>query len=255
MKKLKCILQENVLLVVFMLFLLLSAITSWLGFDTLLDFLKLLWLPVLIAIYFGRKYYMSNVFFIVFFLMFLGGIFDVFAINHLMNYLSEAFYIGAFLLLVFVLFGRMKPIRFEGVETIYLMVLFLINVYLFYVLYNLLKINFTEGLETFLFVFKGITLTLMAFIAFVVYLSHEDKQSILFLTMVYCFVFLEVVNMVYIAHDFFGVFEWLSSLLYFSAIMILFKYVDNHHEKQNDSSNMIANEKKSVSNSYRDSFI
>lgn len=231
MKMLKIISQRYILLTIFVSFLMINSIALWLGLKSFLEIVSLLLIPVLVTIYFYRKHYMANVFFTIFLIMFLGRVFDVFSVNDLMNNLSEAFYIGAYLLLIFVLSGKLKRVKFEGVVTIYLVIVFLVNVYLFYALYDALKTSFYDKLQLLLFVFKGIVLLFMAFTAFMVYLSNESKQSILFLTMVFCMMFSALLKSIHTMYVYFWVFEWVEYILLSLSLILFFKYVENHHHK------------------------
>ena len=232
MKTLPRLHSKYVLVMLFASILIVNSIAVFYDFELLSNIAGLLTVPILVAYFFSRQHYMANVFFTVFLTLFLANVFSAFSMNDLTNNLSEAFSLGAYLLLVFVLVGKLKRVKFEGFITVYLVIVFLINTYLLYALYSVLESSFSGGLQTLLFVLKGIVLILMAFVAFMVYLSNESKQSILFLTMVFCFMFSNVLNYIHTMYVYFWLFEWTGYALSCLSVILFFKYVDNHHRKQ-----------------------
>jgi hypothetical protein len=145
------------------------------------------------------------------------------------NKLSTVFYLGSYLLLIFVLLGKLKRIKYEGLVSVYLMVVLLLNSYFLYVLYGVAKDNFSDNVSLLLYVVHGITLIALTFFAFAVYLSQETTQSIIFLVMVFCFGFADVLIFICNLYVYFWLFEFLGNMLHLASLILLFTYVYNHH--------------------------
>jgi len=80
------------------------------------------------------------------------------------------------------------------------------------------------------------------FMVFAVYLGNQSEQAILFLIMVFCFVFLDVLNFIHNLYVYSWIFEFLDKSLYVFAIFLLYKYVKNYHLKTRKASNLEANQ-------------
>ncbi|HNU59475.1 MAG TPA: hypothetical protein PKI08_05950 [Aquaticitalea sp.] len=136
---------------------------------------------------------------------------------------------GGYLLLVFVLFGKLKRIRYEGLVSIYLVCVLLLNVYLLYVFYDAVKESLAD-VNLALFIAHGIILIVMSFFAFAVYLSNETTQSIVFLIMVFGFVFSDVLNYICKLYVYHWAFEFFGNMLYLASLGLYYVYVYNHHK-------------------------
>ena len=76
----------------------------------------------------------------------------------------------------------------------------------------------------------GVLLIAMSFFAFAVYLSQETTQSIIFLVMVCCFVFSDILNYICSLYVYYWMFEFMSNMLHVLSLALLYMYVYNHHK-------------------------
>lgn len=201
---------------------------SYYGFSLGIKTLSLAIIPVLSMVYFYKKKIMANIFVIIFMLYFMGILFNSIADFSLSKKLSEAFFTGAYLLLIFVLMGKLKNMKFEGLVSWYLAIAFLINTYLIFQLFIALKGGFQDSVILTLAISKGIVLLVMAFLAFAIYLSTETKQSIVFLTMVCCFIFCDVLGFINTAYLYFWPFETVQKITQGIGLILAFAYVYRH---------------------------
>ncbi|MDG5491703.1 hypothetical protein [Psychroserpens sp. SPM9] len=194
---------------------------------------KLVTVTILLTFYFCQLNKMANIFLTIFLVFFIGDAFSVFDIGNLSAELSKATYIGAYLLLIFVLLGQLKKVRFEGLVTVYLVLVLLLNSYFLYALYEVAKENFVDDVNLVLYICHGVTLIGMTYFAFAVYLSRETAQSITFLLMVFCFVFSDVLNYICNLYVYYWIFEVFEVILHIAGLFLLYKYVYDHHTHRN----------------------
>jgi len=194
------------------------------------DITRIISILILLTLYYASRSRMANVFLTIFLFSFIGDIFHVFDLGELSSKLATTFYLGSYSLLVFVLLGKFKRIKYEGLVSIYLIVVLLLNSYFLYVLYDVIKDNFADYVYLSLSVCHGIILLAMTFFAFAVYLSQETTQSIIFLVMVFCFVFSDVLTYICDLYVYFWVFEFFGNMLHLASLILLFTYVHNHHK-------------------------
>lgn len=190
-------------------------------------------IPVLLLLYFQKHKIMANVFFIIFILYFLGIIFNVFNHFSLSSKLSESSFLGAYLLLIFVMMGKLKEVKFEGLVSGYMTVVFLVSAYLMFLLYNVLIDSFQDPVIFTLTVSKGVVLLVMAILAFAIYLSHESTQSILFLTMVCCFVFSDILSFISTYYLYFWLYEGVQYIFQSIGLILFCIYVFNFQKLAN----------------------
>jgi hypothetical protein len=212
------------------LMLLAGFLTSTENVSILTKVTKLLIIPFLLIFYFSNKSYMANVFFTIFLLTFLGDIFSVFNFNDMVEKLSKSMYLGSYLLLIFVLIGKLKRVKFEGLVSLYLIVVLIINTYFMYLFFDVVDDSFSDSVNLVLYVSRGITILVMGFLAFAVYLSKETTQSILFLTMTICFVFSDVLIYINELYVHYWLFESFEVVLHAIGLIILYNYILNHHD-------------------------
>lgn len=204
-------------------------------FDSIMvpKIVKLITVTILMTFYFCQLNKMANVFLTIFLVFFLGDIFAVFNFGELILKLSKSMYIGGYLLLIFVLLGKLKKIKFDSLVSLYLVVVLLLNSYFLYVLYEVAKDNFVDEVNLVLYVFHGITLIALTYFSFAVYLSKETEQSITFLLLVFCFVFSDVLNYINSLYIYYWLFEVFDLTLHICGLFLLYKYVFDHHTSVN----------------------
>jgi hypothetical protein len=191
---------------------------------------KITGILVLLTVYFMVRHRMANVFLTIFLFYFLGDAFYVFNLGELSGKLSTTFYLGSYSLIIFVLLGKLKRIKYEGLVSVYLILVLLLNSYFLYVLYGVVKESFSDNVNLVLSICHGIILIAMTFFAFAVYLSKETTQSIIFLVMVFCFGFSDVLMYICDLYVYFWLFEFMGNMLHIASLALLFTYVYNHHK-------------------------
>lgn len=206
----------------------LNVMCSYYGFSLGIKIFSLTLIPILALLYFRTKKIMANIFVVIFMLYFLGMIFNIIDNLSLSKKLSEAFYTGSYLLLIFVLMGKLKDRKLDGLVSWYLAIVFLINTYLVFQLFIALKGNFQDSVIITLAISKGIALLVMAFLAFAIYLSKESKQSIIFLMVVCCFIFSDVLSFINTSYLYFWLFEAVQKIFQGLGLMGAFAYVYSH---------------------------
>lgn len=203
---------------------------SYYGFSLGIKILSLILIPILALLYFRTKKIMVNIFVIIFMLYFLGMIFNIIDNFTLSKKLSEAFYTGSYLLFIFVLMGKLKDRKLHGLVSWYLATVFLITTYLVFQLFIALKDSFQDSVIITLAICKGIALLVMTFLAFAIYLSKESKQSIIFLMVVCCFIFSDVLSFINTSYVYFWLFEAVQKIFQGLGLMGAFAYVYGHQE-------------------------
>nr|WP_321224606.1 hypothetical protein [uncultured Psychroserpens sp.] len=229
-------LRPNKALVV-VLFSLLLCTTLAIYFDMAMfsQMVKLITVTVLLTFYFCQLNKMANIFIVTFLVFFIGDAFSVFGFGDITSKLSKVCYIGAYLLLIFVLLGKLKRFKFEGLVTVYLAIVLILNSYFLYTLYGVAKSNFVENTSLMLYIGHGIILIALTYFSFAVYLSRETAQSITFLLMVFCLVFSDVLYYVCSMYVYFWVFEVFENMLHTAGLFLLYKYVFDHHTNRNSN--------------------
>ncbi|MCK8481109.1 hypothetical protein [Psychroserpens algicola] len=216
---------------VFVLFVLLmcTSLATYFNLIIVPMIAKLITVTILLTFYYCQLHKMANVFLTIFLVFFLGDACSVFDFGVWSSKISKSMYILAYLLLIFVLIGKLKKVRFEGLVTVYLVLVLLLNSYFLYALYGVAKDNFVDEVNLVLYICHGITLIAMTYFAFAVYLSRETAQSITFLLMVFCFVFSDVLNYICHLYVYFWIFEVFEGILHTAGLFLLYKYVYDHH--------------------------
>jgi len=224
---------NSVLVIVLFVLLISTSLATYFNVPIVPMIAKLTTVAILMTFYYCQLYKMANVFLTIFLLFFLGDAFFVFDFGDMASKLSKSMYIGAYLLLVFVLLGKLKRVKFEGLVTVYLILVLGLNSYFLYVLYGVAKDNFVDDINLVLYICHGIALIGMTYFAFAVYLSRETAQSITFLLMVFCFMFSDVLTYICDLYVYFWVFEVFGSILHTAGLFLLYKYVYDFYANKN----------------------
>lgn len=229
MQKAQKLKPNRVLVIVFFTLLLCASMAICFDMPMVSQIVKLITVTVLLTFYFCQLNKMANVFIITFLVFFIGDAFSIFGFGDIASKYSKLLYIGAYLLLIFVLLGKLKRVKFEGLVTVYLTIVLLLNSYFLYTLYGVAKSNFVDNTNLIIYICHGITLIALTYFSFAVYLSRETAQSITFLLLVFCFVFSDVLQYIRSMYVYFWVFEVFENLLHISGLFLLYKYVYDHH--------------------------
>lgn len=212
------------------LFAALNLMCSYYGFFVETKTLSLVLIPILSILYFRKKQRMANIFVAIFMLYFFGMIFNVIDNFSLSTKIPEAFFTGAYILLIFVLMGKLRNMKFDVLVSWYLGIAFLINTYLLFQLFIALKDSFQDQVIFTLTISKGIALLVMASLAFAIYLSKESKQAIIFLMVVCCFIFSDVLSFINTSYLYFWLFEAVQKIFQGLGVTLAFAYVYSHQE-------------------------
>lgn len=230
MKQVYSAAPTGVLVMVLLSIFAINGAATYLEFTIVPNIIKFVAVIVILTVYFARQLKMATVFLTVFLLLFLGDMTTVFNVGDVTYKISKSFYLGSYLLLIFILMGNFKRTKFEGLVSIYLGLILLLNTYFLYTLYAVIKDNFSDSINLVLYICHGITLIAMGFLAFAVYLSKESTQSIIFLVMVFCLIFSDVLNYICDLYVYFWVFDFVGEMLHLASLWLFHKYVSNHHK-------------------------
>ncbi len=213
----------------------LNLLCSYYGLSVVTKTTALTIVPIVLTVYFYRQKIMANIFSVIFMLYFFGILFN--AVGHLglSSKLSESCFTGAYLLMIFVLLGKLKDVKLERFVSWYLAVVFFISTYLLYLLFTGLKDSFQDNVILTLMVSKGVALLVMAFLAFAIYLSKETAQSIIFLIVVCCFVFSDVLGFITTSYIQFWLFEAVQRIFQSLGLILACIYVFNHQEAETNT--------------------
>lgn len=233
MNKWHDLLSNWAIIVMLTLIVILNISASYFKFSLITKVTALAIIPALFVFYYYKQRLMANVFFTIFTLYFLGMLFNALDYLNLSSKLSQACYLGAYALLAFVMIGKLKNLKIEGIVTLYLIVIFLTTSYFMYILYGAVKDSFSDSVILTLFLSKTVALWLSGFLAFVICLSRESSQSILFLTVVCCFVFSEVLSSITTLYVTFWLFEAIQNILQGAGLLLFCIYVYNYQELAN----------------------
>ena len=230
MKKWHSLFPNWAVVVMLTLIVTLNLSSSYYGFSFVTKVITLSIIPILLVVYFYRQRIMANIFYTIFIFYFLGIFFN--ALDHLAlsSKLSEFCFLGVYALLTFVMIGKLKHVKFEGLVSLYLILILLVNSYFMYIMFNAVEDSFADSVIFTLSVSKGIALLLMSFLAFAIYLSRETSQSIIFLTIVCCFVFSDVLSFITTMYLHFWLFEGFQKILQGTGLFLFCVYVYNHQE-------------------------
>ena len=234
MQKTKKKKPNNALVIV--LFSLLFFTSLAIYFDVLIvsQIVKLVTVTLLFTFYFCQLNKMANVFIVTFLVFFIGDAFSVFGFGDVSSKLSKVSYLVAYLLLIFILLGKLKRIKFQGLVTIYMAIVLLLNSYFLYTLYGVAKSNYVDNIDLVIYICHGIALIALTYFSFAVYLSRETAQSITFLLMAFCFVFSDVLYYICNMYVYYWVFEVFENVLHTAGLFLLYKYVYDHHTNRHD---------------------
>ncbi len=230
MKKWHGLLPNWAIIVLLALIVAVNIISSYFGILSLTKIFALAIIPVLLLSYFYRQHFMANIFSTIFILFFLGILFS--ALDHLAlsSKLSESCFLAVYALLAFVMFGKLKEVNFGGLVSVYLIVILLVNSYFMYIMFSSAQDSFADSVIFTLSASKGTALLLMSILALAIYLSKETSQSIIFLSIVSCFVFSDVLSFIAAMYVQFWLFEAVQQILQSGGLLLFCIYVFNHQE-------------------------
>lgn len=218
-----------IMIIVLAIIILCSAVATYFDAVVVTKSVKLITVIILVTFYFCQLNKMANVFLTTFLLFFIGDAFAVFSFGDIMLKLSKSMYIGGYLLLLFIVYGKLRKIKYDSLISVYLILVLLLNSYFLYVLFNVAKENFVDDVNLVLYVVHGIVLIALIYFSFAIYFSKEVAQSITFLLMVFCFVFSDVLHYINTLYIYYWLFEVFENILHISGLFLLYRYVYEYH--------------------------
>ena len=156
---------------------------------------------------------------------FIGDFTSVFTYNLRFVNISSLAYCLSYAILTFAVVSRIKKLQLDKVISSYLVFVFLVNAYLLYILFDVIKYYIPDSLEVTLFGIKSTALIVLAFISFVDYLNSETKGSIQFLIMALCFVFSDILHYISTYYLYNLSFVMLDRVLHVVGLFFLFSYI------------------------------
>lgn len=225
MKKVQSGAPHAVLVLMLLAAFVINGFAIYFDYEMIPSVTKVACIVMLLTFYYSLRNHMESVFLTIFLLFFLGDLFSAINFGEMTHKLSKAFYLGSYLLLIFILLGKLKRIKYEGVVSIYLVLVLLLNSYFLYMLFGMVKDNFSDNVNLVLYICHGITLMAMAFLAFAVYLSNESRQSIIFLVLVFSFVFSDVLNYICNLYVYYWLFDYVGNMLHLASLSLFYLYV------------------------------
>ncbi len=192
-----------------------------------------LFIPVLLIFYLVKYKSLGVIFISFLFFSFLGDISSSFFANETFVKVSSILYFLSYLYLIAIVVPKFKLLKVDKLIGIYLLGVFVINLFFLYTLYSILTVIIPDNTEVLLFGLKSLSLIVLAFISFGVYLNTQSRQSILFLVAVVFIVFSTILNYVNLYYLYHWSFEMLHRVLYGIGLYFIFRYViaDNKYKK------------------------
>lgn len=186
---------------------------------------KPLFVPVFLIYFLLKNKQIKTGIFAFLIFSFIGDFTSVFTYNLMLVNISSLAYCLSYTSLIMAVALRIKKLQLDKVISSYLIFVFLINAYLLYILFDVIKYYIPDSIEVTLFGIKSTALIALAFVSFVDYLNSETKESILFLIMVLCFVFSDVLHYISTYYLYNSSFVMLDRVLHLVGLFFLFSYI------------------------------
>lgn len=188
-----------------------------------------LFIPVFLIFYFV-KYNSLKIVFISFLLFsFLGDTSSMFFSEDSLIQTSSVLYLLSYLYLIIIVAPNFKLIEVNKLIGAYLLVVLVITLYFLYVIYSIMQTVVANETEVLLFGIKSLSLIILTFLSFGVYLNTQTKQSALFLTAVIFFGLSAMMNYINLYYLYDWTFVLLQRVLYAIGLYIIFKYIMEVH--------------------------
>lgn len=212
--------------------LVLNIFASLFQSELLLRLIKPLFIPFTILYFYFTKANISKPILLFFIFSFIGDFLSTIPQYSFVK-IASVFYIFSYLSLVGLVWDKLKVIKFNALVYTYFGVVFSICVYFTYQFYMLANGNFLDQWNVYFFVCKSLVLLVLGFLAFAVYLDTDSKSSILFLAMVFCFGFSDVLY--YISQNYIYTWSFVVSevVLHVCGLVLICNYIVNVNEGLN----------------------
>jgi hypothetical protein len=205
--------------------ILINVVATISGNELFQQMTKPLFVPVFLIYFLLTNKRISLLIFTFLAFSFIGDFTSVFTNNLLMVEVSSMLYCLSYISLIIASVIRIKKLKLDKVIGVYLILVFLINSYLLFTLFDILKYHIPDSIEITLFGIKSVSLLVLAFVAFIDYLNTDSKQSIQFLVMSLCFVFSDVLHYVSTYYMYNWSFVMLDRVLHVVGLFFLFNYI------------------------------
>jgi len=188
-----------------------------------------LFVPVFLIFFFVKHKSLGIAFIAFLMFSFLGDTSFLFFSGDTLIQASSILYLLSYLFLLIMVLPKFKLFEVDKLIGVYLFAVFLIALYFLYIIYGILQVLIINPNELLLFGIKNLTLILLTFISFGVFLNTQSKQSALFLTAVVFFGLSVMMNYVTLYYLYDWRFVLLQRILYAIALYVMFKYVMVRH--------------------------
>ncbi|WP_188650052.1 hypothetical protein [Yeosuana aromativorans] len=186
---------------------------------------KMLFVPSFLLFFFIKRNSIKIPFVLCLIYFFFGDSASLFFANDMFLNASNVLYFLSYLCLIIFVSQKFRIMEFNKIIAYYLIVVFLINLYFLYTTCSILRVIVPDGAEVFIFGLKSVSLIILLFISFGVYLNSESKMSIVFLLMAFSFACSDLLD--YVNHYY--VYNWsflmLERILHVVGLFFLFNYI------------------------------
>ncbi|WP_452221033.1 hypothetical protein [Lacinutrix salivirga] len=216
--------HKHALVFVVILILALNIYASFSQNELLLRVVKPLFIPFTVVYFYLTKCKLAKPIVAFFIFSFLGDFTSTIPQYSYIK-LSSLLYCLSYFSLIGLLWHKIETIRFNALVYAYLITVFLICTYFIYQFYVMTNSNLLDEWTVLLFVLKSVILLVLGFFAFAVYLDTDSKSSILFLAMVFCFGFSDVLY--YISQNYIYTWSFVVSeiVLHVSGLVLICNYI------------------------------
>lgn len=205
--------------------ILINVIATLSGNELFQQITKPLFVPVFLIYFLLTNKRISLLIFAFLAFSFIGDFTSIFTNNLMMFEVSSLLYCLSYISLIIASIIKIKKLKLDKVIGGYLILVFLINAYLLFNLFDILKYHIPDSVEITLFGIKSVSLLMLAFVAFVDYLNTDSKQSIQFLVMGLCFVFSDILHYISTYYMYNWSFVMLDRVLHVVGLFFLFNYI------------------------------
>lgn len=235
---------NRIFLCVLFLLMILNVLASLSENSMLIQITRPLFIPIFVMFYYIKNRYVHYLFIVFFVLSFIGDFSSLFLNKNTLIKFSGLMHFLSYLALTIYIASKIIRIRFDKVVAAYLLIVISINSYFLYELFVVVKTQIIDTTEVNLFVAKSISLLVLAFVSFIVYLSSDTKQAILFLFTTLSFVFSDILHYISNYYIYNWSFVMLNHTLHLVGLFFLFNFIigENRLRKRDPVSNKLTSE-------------
>lgn len=192
-----------------------------------------MFIPIFLTLFLTKYNYLNTGLIFFLFFSFIGDLsYLLYDYKIIVPEFLEISYVISYLILIIVGLSKFKILEVNRIIGVYLVVVFSINLYFLYSIFEILKVLIDTD-EIIMLVANSLTLMIVTFVSFGVYLNTQTNQSISFLIASICFAFSVILNYVnqYYLYDW--SFVMLNKAIYALGLYHIFKYaiVESNNRK------------------------